>query len=499
MKTSNPIPQFTFTGNVYEDICNTIGKRPPESAGMIGGDLNTGYITRFHFDEHGKRTGASCSHDRETLDKILEEWNAAGERLMGYPHSHPPGCTSPSLGDERYAAKILEVNETLPYLLIPIVLPAANRDGCQINLFTAVRAGNGVKISQVPYQVRPTAAQQLVTAARELFNPQDLEPDVELFARVAATYELKRLIRSRVMIVGNGGAAAFGEDLVRSGIGEIVLIDPGLVEKCNLATQHYFNADVGQPKVRCLARRLKAVNPHIKVACFVKPLNAISDAKFEKLALAPLSRIKIPEFSPVPPLVTVIVGATDDFYAQARVNRLALKFGLPSVCAQNYQNGVAGEVTFTHPQTTKACHRCILSNRYAAYLERNYKNTVGSAGSPISSTVRINELKFMLVMAILHHGTNHPKWGNLLERIGQRNLIMVRNHPDAEQQLGLTNFTEAFAGTTSGQFLFGDTIFRPQVPEHPATGYARACPDCGGTGDLMKVKGTIQDTREIPR
>jgi hypothetical protein len=160
---------------------------------------------------------------------------------------------------------------------------------------------------------------------------------------------------------------------------------------------------------------------------------------------------------------------------------------------------LAGEATFTHPQTTRSCHRCILSTRYAAYLERSFKNDVGSAGSPISSTVRLNELKFMLTMAILHHGTNHPRWGNLLERIANRNFIQVRNHPDAEQYLGLSNFTEAFAGVTSEQLLCGEMIFRPQVPEHPDTGYARPCLDCGGLGDLTKIKGQIADTRELPR
>ena len=379
------------------------------------------------------------------------------------------------------------------------MFPSPNDHEFALNLFAAERGENGVKISPVPYRVLPSPTQQLVTTVKELFVAQPPELDMELFVRVTEAYDLRRLARCRIILIGAGGAAAFGEDLARAGIGEIVFIDPGLVEKCNLATQHYYAADIGRPKVRCLAKRLKAVNPNVRVAAFVRPLNDIPDAKFEKLAFAPLSHMKVPEFSPVPPLVTVIIGATDDFFAQARVNRLALKFGLPSVCAQNYKNGMAGEVTFTHPEITKACHRCILSNRYAAYLERNYKNAVGSAGSPICSTLRINELKFMLVMAILHHNTNHPWWGHVLERIGQRNLIMVRNHPDAEQHLGLTNFTEAFAGVTSGQILFGNVIFRPQVPEHPDTGYSRACPDCGGTGDLTKFKGTIPDTREIPR
>ena len=498
MNTPAVIPPITFAHGVFQSIRDTIGTLPPESGGMLGGSFDTGLVSVFHFDELGKTTSSTCSPDTKSLNEILEAWNQRGLRLMAFPHSHPHGCPNPSEGDKVYAAKILAANESIPFLLIPIVLPATDGHEFKLNLFVAQRAEAGVAVTPLPYQIQPTTGERMLTAAMELFAPAAAKVDLELFARVSDAYDLSRLLVSRIIIIGTGGAAAFAEDLTRAGVGEIVLIDPGRVERCNLATQHYYAGDVGKSKVRCLARRIKTVNPNVKVTALVKSLDAIDDAEFEKLAFAPLSRLRSVA-APVPPLVTVIVGATDDFFAQARVNRLAIKFGLPSVCAQNYQNGLAGEAIVTHPDTTASCHRCILSARYAAYLERNFKNNVGSAGSPISSTVRLNELKFMLVMAILHHGTNHPRWGSLLGRIGNRNFIQVRNHPDAEQQLGLGNFSEAFTGVTSGQLLCGEMIFRPQVPEHPATGYARPCPDCGGLGDLTKVKGLIADTRELPR
>ena len=499
MKTNNPIPQIVFSAELFQAIQDTIGKLPPESGGMFGGSFETGFVNCFHFDDRGKTSCSTYSPDASSLNLVLEKWNAKGDRLMGYPHSHPHTCPSPSGGDEVYAAKILATNKSLPYLLIPIVITAADTSEFKLNLFVAQRAGKGVVVTPITYQIQPTTSEHLLSTTKELFVSPSPQIDMELFARVVDAYDLVRLSQCRVILIGTGGAAAFGEDLARAGVGQIVLVDPGHTERCNLATQNYYAGDVGKPKVRCLARRIRAVNPNVKVLALVKSLHDIDDIKFEKLAFAPLSRIRSAAFSPVPPLVTVIVGATDDFFAQARVNRLALKFGLPSVCAQNYKNGLAGEATFTHPQTTASCHRCILSTRYAAYLEKNFKNDVGSAGSPISSTVRLNELKFMLVMAILHHGTEHQRWGNLLERIGNRNFVQVRNHPDAEKHLGLTNFTEAFAGVSSGQMLCGEMIFRPQTPEHPTTGYPRPCPDCGGLGDLGKVKGQIADTRELPR
>ena len=498
MKTST-IPTITIAHGVFQAIRDSIGKLPPESGGMFGGSFETGFVSRFHFDGKGKTSGSSYSPDTSSLNTVLEEWNSNGDRLMGYPHSHPHACSRPSSGDEFYAARILAANESIPFLLIPIVLPGTDGHEFKLNLFVAQRAETGVTVTPITYEVQQTTGEKIMTIAKKLFVPELPLVDTELFARVIEAYDLPRLAQCHVMVAGNGGAAAFTEDLARAGIGRITLIDPGSVERCNLATQHYYASDIGKPKVRCLAERIKAVNRNVKVTALVKSLNDIDDAKFEKLAFAPVSRRRSGTFASMPPLVTVIVGATDDFFAQARVNRLALNLGLPSVCAQNYKNGLAGEATFTHPHTTASCHRCILSSRYAAYLDRNFKNNVGSAGSPISSTVRLNELKFMLVMAILHHGTNHPRWGNLLERIGNRNYIQVRNHPDAGQLLGLSNFTEAFTGVISGQLFCGETIFRPQLPEHPNTGYSRPCPDCGGLGNLMRIKGQIADTRELPR
>ena len=390
MKTSNTFPPITFAPDVFKKIRDTVGKLPPESGGMIGGNFDSGFLTEFLFDDRGKITGSTYSPDTTSLNAVLDEWNARGVRLMGYPHSHPHSFSCPSRGDEMYAAKILAVNETLPYLLIPIVMPATDGHEFELNLFVARRAESesGVSITPVNFQIQPTPSEQLVNTAKELFVPEPPPVDLELFGRVVEAYDLNRLARCRVIVIGTGGAAAFCEDLARAGMGEIVLIDPGFVERCNLATQHYYGDDVGKPKVRCLARRLKSVYPTMKVKWIVKALDDIDDARFEKLAFAPLSRLRAAAFAPVPPLVTVIVGATDNFFAQARVNRLALQFGLPSLCAQNYRNGVAGEATFTHPQTTKSCHRCILSTRYTSYLERNFKNDVGSSGSPISSTVR---------------------------------------------------------------------------------------------------------------
>lgn len=326
------------------------------------------------------------------------------------------------------------------------------------------------------------------------FMSQESPIDSELFSRVLDAYDLSVLTHTRIVWVGIGGAAASVENLARAGLGQIVLIDPGIVERCNLATQAYFLRDIGEPKAICLATRLHSLNPAISIHAKKQPLHDISDFDFSQLAFGTYADPQTGSDALVPKQ-TLIVGATDDFFAQARINRLALHFGIPSVCCQMYLRGLGGEVTFTHPEMTAACHRCILSGRFRAYLKEGYRNSVGSNGTPICSTTRLNAITEFIILAILHHGTTHPHWGDMLKRIGNHNLIQIRNHPDAEEFLGFKNFSNTFATVENPGVFTDETIWRAQFPEHPNTGYSRPCPDCGGHGELARCKGAFADTR----
>jgi len=46
-------------------------------------------------------------------------------------------------------------------------------------------------------------------------------------------------------------------------------------------------------------------------------------------------------------------------------------------------------------------------------------------------------------------------------------------------------------------FFMLDTLFLPQTPDCGQSPKRPACPDCGGTGNLLDVKGKFADTREI--
>src|SRR5262249_52713006 len=95
---------------------------------------------------------------------------------------------------------------------------------------------------------------------------------------------------------------------------------------------------------------------------------------------------------PVPyqPQCVVLLALTDDFWAQARGHRLGLHFGLPTICAQEYEDGLGAEITYTVAGITPACHRCMTASRYKAYLEEGFKNDVTSHGAPIFAAEYLN-------------------------------------------------------------------------------------------------------------
>ena len=290
-----------------------------------------------------------------------------------------------------------------------------------------------------------------------------------LFQRVESAYDLARMDASRVVLVGCGGAAGFAEDLMRAGLGEILLIDPDTVSESNIATQACYLDEIGEPKVQALARRLQRIRPvQGPGAARIIPLPGRAQDLSAAAWSAALSR-------PLPdrpaPARTLLVGATDDFTTQAFVNRLALASGTPSLCAQMWPQGRGAEVTFWAPGAGLPCHRCLLAVRYAAQAEGVAKG--GSMGTVYFAAPRLNALMGQVAAMMLHQGTGHARWTALAAAIGRRTLAMIRLDPDLTGNLGVGAFDRALAGAEADPFVFDETIWleRPVDPR---------CPDCGG-------------------
>lgn len=158
-------PVLRLTPAVLAQIRRTIGSRSAEQGGALGGDRATGLVTHFHFDRSARRTGATYSPDHAFLNKIFaEEWNPQGINLLGFIHSHPPGCRRPSGGDLIYARAILQAIPELPHLLLPIVQTKPETGRFEILPFAAVRNGRDVRIEELTLEIVQDSDQQNIAA-----------------------------------------------------------------------------------------------------------------------------------------------------------------------------------------------------------------------------------------------------------------------------------------------------------------------------------------------
>lgn len=448
-----------ITASCFQQVKETVGFHPAETGALLAGPLD-GPVTHVHFDEHGARGRAEYSPDVTTLNKVLKEW-PKDVRLKGFVHSHPSGFVRPSHADIEYAVRIIGANKSLPGLVLPIVQSASDVGDFGIFGYSVGLKRGKAQVIAEPVDIVPDQAQTRLAVT---------ERAPGIFDRVWDAYDVPRLAASLVVVAGVGGAASFVENLARAGVGHFVLVDPDVVTVTNLATQAYFYMDIGKPKVCVLADRIRSINPSARVTVLQKCLEDLTVAELEAVQFAEGYSARL------------LVAMTDSFRAQAAANRLALVLRIPLVAGQVYHEGRGAELVFTVPGVTPACARCALSGRYEQY-ENGFSNNVTSHGSPIFSGERLNVLAGVVAMGILHHGTNHPRWGNLIERIGNRNLLQIRLTPDIGDTLGIKCFDRIFNTMNTPEVFFDETAWRPVKPDNPENGF-RICPDCGGTGDL---------------
>ena len=91
-----------------------------------------------------------------------------------------------------------------------------------------------------------------------------------IFGRVElmlGTETLQRLKATKVAIFGLGGVGSWcAESLVRSGVGELLLVDSDCVAETNVNRQLMATtATIGDVKVEVLAKRLREINPDVKL------------------------------------------------------------------------------------------------------------------------------------------------------------------------------------------------------------------------------------------
>ena len=169
------------------------------------------------------------------------------------------------------------------------------------------------------------------------------DDEVERYARHLVLAEIggpgqQRLARARVLIVGVGGvggpAALY---LAAAGVGTLGLIDGDTVALSNLQRQILFvGDDIGRAKVEAGARRLTALNPHVRIETHDHALTSANAAAL------------IDGYD-------AVVDGTDDFRTRFAVNAACVAAGVPLVSgALGRWTGQIGVFSGT------PCYRCLV-------------------------------------------------------------------------------------------------------------------------------------------
>ncbi len=173
----------------------------------------------------------------------------------------------------------------------------------------------------------------------DFFNEDLTETERDLYDRQFRldSWNQNIIKNARVLIVGVGGLGCeTAKNLAMIGVGHLDLIDLDIIEHSNLNRQILFaGAKMGTPKATIAAKRLKDVNPHIKIKGYHTSLERLNPAVYAA--------------------ADVIVGGLDSVNARLNLNAQCVRFKKPLI--DGGVNGYHGHVYTIFPYENE-CFEC---------------------------------------------------------------------------------------------------------------------------------------------
>ena len=173
------------------------------------------------------------------------------------------------------------------------------------------------------------------------------EEELEYYSRQIVMAEMGynaqlKLKNSKACLLGVGGLGSpVAMQLAAMGVGHLRIVDRDVVELTNLHRQHLYGVDdVGYPKVEAATKRLRQLNPYIKIEPLPLSVN--------ELSVEDLVRD-----------VDVVVDGLDSMKARYAVNRACIKHGVPYVFGAAITT--TGNLSTIVPGET-ACLECFYGN-----------------------------------------------------------------------------------------------------------------------------------------
>jgi len=167
-----------------------------------------------------------------------------------------------------------------------------------------------------------------------------------------------------LIVVGAGGN--IGSHLLphlarMEGVARLTLVDPDVYEQHNLAGQAISAADVGRPKVRVQARRVRRIHPALATQVIQQPVESI-----------PRGRLRC----------DLLVTCVDSRRTRQVVNEVALHLGIPWIDAGVDPAAGLARVSAYRAGEDAPCLECAWDARDYAAVEQRYPCAGATSGAP---------------------------------------------------------------------------------------------------------------------
>jgi len=204
----------------------------------------------------------------------------------------------------------------------------------------------------------------------------------------------EKLLDSKIAIIGCGATGTHtAEILVRSGVGNILLVDHDTIELSNLQRQSlYTEKDLGKLKSIVAKEHLRAINSHIRINNF--------DHKIKDNTI-----MKLKDYD-------LIIDCTDHFATRFIINEFCVNYKIPWIFSA--VAGSEGMAMLVEPGETP-CFSCIF-NEKSSKLKASSDGMLGETVATVSSIISVLAKKCLTGKKIEPELITFDIWNQKLEK-----------------------------------------------------------------------------------
>ena len=326
------------------------------------------------------------------------------------------------------------------------------------------------------------------------FDEIDFEELQAKYPREVRNICFYRMFKTTLFSVGLGAWGPMFKQLIRMGIRRSHLFDHDVVETKNLLSQSYTVIDIGQKKSEAMKRILKNV-AFEKGNKGIPPLKIYTYGDFLSVSDDEIERLIENERKQGQDVIFIL--ATDYHPAEARANRIAIKFRVPAFWVSLYRKGMAGEIIFYISDYGLPCYRDITEMRYnyfdninlAKHLNDDFSGSGMSMGLPMAATF-VDSILCHLIIGYIHRDIEENQHGRLFRRLLREKRNFIQCQLDPEYRL---KGEDLFAQVKGPDVVTFNTIFQIERKKED-------CLDCNefSTGRVWQhTDYTRENYREI--